>query len=53
MGVMTLPLMIMVDQKGNVSNLNVPVPEVESELAKLIKPATPTANALRSAPPTR
>jgi hypothetical protein len=54
MGVMTLPLMIMVDQKGNVANLNVPVAEVESELAKLIKPpVAPTANALRSPPTSR
>jgi peroxiredoxin len=53
MGITMLPQMIMVDQKGNVSNLNVPVAEVESELAKLIKPVAPTANALRTAPPTR
>jgi hypothetical protein len=52
MGVMTLPLMILVDQRGNVANHNVHVAELEGELAKLTKPATAgaAANALRSPP---
>jgi len=53
MGVLTLPLMILVDQKGNVANQNIHVAEVESELAKLSKPTTDTANALRGAPTSR
>jgi tetratricopeptide (TPR) repeat protein len=46
MGVMTLPLMILVDQKGNVANQNVHVEELDTELAKL-KPETGAANASR------
>ncbi len=53
MGVMTLPLMILVDQKGSVTNANVHVAELEGELAKLIKPSAGTANALRSPPTSR
>ncbi len=62
MGVMTLPLMVLVDQKGNVVNQNVHVAELEGELAKLIQPAAAvvkpaaaggTANALRSPPKSR
>ena len=45
MGVITLPLMILVDQKGNVANQNVHTAELESELAKLIKPADAAASA--------
>ena len=39
MGVITLPLMILVDQKGNVANQNVHVAELDTELARLAKPA--------------
>jgi TolA-binding protein/peroxiredoxin len=57
MGVMTLPLMILVDQRGNVTNTNIHVAELDTELAKLItKPAANsagTANALRSPPTSR
>ena len=48
MGVITLPLMILVDQKGNVANQNVHVAELDAELAKLAKPAAGTANAARA-----
>jgi hypothetical protein len=53
MGVITLPLMILVDQKGNVANQNVHVAELDTELARLAKPAAGTANALRGAPTSR
>lgn len=53
MGVMTLPLMILVDQKGNVANQNVHVAELDSELAKLAKPAAGATNALRPPAPIR
>ncbi len=54
MGVMTLPLMILVDQRGNVTNTNIHVAELDTELAKLTKPAAAgTANALRSPPTSR
>lgn len=53
MGVITLPLMILVDQKGNVANQNVHVAELDTELARLAKPAADTANALRGAPTSR
>jgi hypothetical protein len=54
MGVITLPLMILVDQNGKVANQNVHVAELDTELAKLVKPAADTANnALRSAPTSR
>ena len=53
MGVITLPLMILVDQTGKVANQNVHVAELDTELAKLAKPASDTANALRSAPTSR
>jgi TolA-binding protein len=52
-GVLTLPLMILVDQKGNVANQNVHIAELDSELAKLAKPASNTANALRDTPTSR
>ena len=51
MGVITLPLMILVDQKGNVANQNVHIAELDTELAKLAKPSAAASNALR-APPT-
>ena len=45
MGVMTLPLMLLVDQKGNVAHHNIHVgPELEGELGRLIPPTTGTAN---------
>lgn len=53
MGVITLPLMILVDQKGNVANQNVHVAELDTELARLSKTAADTANALRAAPTSR
>jgi TolA-binding protein len=55
MGVMTLPLMILVDQRGNVTNANIHVAELDTELAKLTKPAGAAgkANALRSPPTSR
>jgi thiol-disulfide isomerase/thioredoxin len=37
MGVMTLPLMILVDDKGRVVNRNVQAPELEAELKRLLK----------------
>ena len=39
MGVMTLPLMMLVDQNGNVANNNIHVAELEAELAGLLRPA--------------
>jgi thiol-disulfide isomerase/thioredoxin len=55
MGVMTLPLMVLVDQKGNVVNTNVQYADLDGELAKLTKPNANagTANALRSPPTAR
>jgi hypothetical protein len=53
MGVITLPLMILVDQKGNVANQNVHVAELDTELARLSKTAADTANALRGTPTSR
>jgi hypothetical protein len=55
MGVVTLPLMILVDQKGVIANQNVQAAQLETELAKLIKPAAGAgaANALRSVPTQR
>jgi hypothetical protein len=51
MGVITLPLMILVDQKGNVVNQNIHVAELDEALAKLTTPpAAETSNALRDAP---
>jgi hypothetical protein len=37
MGVMTLPLMILIDGQGNVVRDNIHAAEVEAELAKLLK----------------
>lgn len=53
LGVITLPLMILVDQKGNVANQNIQVAQLETELARLAKPASDTANALRGTPTSR
>jgi thiol-disulfide isomerase/thioredoxin len=50
LGVMTPPLMILVDQNGNVANHNIHVGEVETALAEMIRPATGTANN-RTPPP--
>ena len=40
MGVMTLPLMILVDQKGNVVSDNIYVDGLEPELQRLLGAAT-------------
>jgi thiol-disulfide isomerase/thioredoxin len=49
MGVMTLPLMVLVDQKGSVAHHNIHVgPEIEGELGRLIPPSTGTATTSRS-----
>jgi thiol-disulfide isomerase/thioredoxin len=53
MGVMTPPLMILVDQNGNVANHNIHVSELETELAALLRPKTGTANTPRVAPAPR
>jgi thiol-disulfide isomerase/thioredoxin len=53
MGVMTPPLMILVDQNGNVTNHNIHVSELETELAALVRPKTGTANTPRVAPAPR
>ena len=54
MGVITLPLMVLVDPKGNVVNPNVHVAELDTELARLAKPAAAgAANALRGPAPLR
>jgi tetratricopeptide (TPR) repeat protein len=55
MGVMTVPLMLLVDSKGTVVNQNVHAPELEGELAKLSPNAgaAGTANALRGVPTSR
>jgi peroxiredoxin len=47
MGVMTLPLMILVDRTGRVANNNIQVAELETELARLQQPAADTANTPR------
>jgi hypothetical protein len=49
MGVMTLPLMVLVDQQGNVVNNNIHVAELDIEVGKL---RTATAGA-KSGPPGR
>lgn len=48
LGVMTLPLMMLVDQNGNVANNNIHVAELEAELGKLTTPAANTANSANS-----
>jgi thiol-disulfide isomerase/thioredoxin len=52
MGVMTPPLMMLVDQTGKVVNQNIQVPELEAEFAKVQKPQG-NANALRGTTPPR
>jgi tetratricopeptide (TPR) repeat protein len=51
MGIMTLPLMVLVDRDGRVISHNTQIPELDAELNRLQKPAAGTANALRGAPP--
>lgn len=53
MGVMTLPLMILVDQNGNVANNNIHMAELESEYNRLTQPAANTANSARNRPSAR
>jgi hypothetical protein len=53
MGVITLPLVVLVDPQGNVANQNVQIAQLESEVAKLLQPAGTPANALRSPPAPR
>jgi thiol-disulfide isomerase/thioredoxin len=53
MGVTTPPVMILVDQNGNVAHNNIHVAELEAEFAKLTTPAGNTANSARTAPPPR
>jgi thiol-disulfide isomerase/thioredoxin len=49
MGVMTLPLMLLVDQKGSVAHNNIHVgAELDGELGRLIPPTTGTANSSRN-----
>jgi hypothetical protein len=52
LGVMTLPLMILIDQNGNVANNNIHAAELEAEFGRLA-PAANTANSARTAPPPR
>jgi hypothetical protein len=49
MGVMTLPLMVLVDQNGNVAKNSIHVAELEAELNRLSQPAANTANTSRAA----
>jgi hypothetical protein len=53
MGVITLPLVILVDQQGNVATQNVQVTQLDGEIAKLLQPAAAPANALRTPPAPR
>ena len=53
MGVMTPPLMILVDQTGKVVNHSIHVAELETEFARLQRPQSGTANSQRSTPPPR
>jgi thiol-disulfide isomerase/thioredoxin len=50
LGVMTVPLMILVDAKGNVVNDNIHVAELDTELNKLLAKPEGDANALRQPP---
>lgn len=50
MGIMTLPVMILVDQNGNVTNNNIQAAQLEAEFAKLTAPAGNAANLPRPAP---
>ena len=47
MGVLTTPLMILVDRNGNVANNNIQIAELEAELARLTQGSN-TANSARS-----
>jgi tetratricopeptide (TPR) repeat protein len=49
MGIMTIPLMVLVDRDGRVVNHNAQIPELQAELSRLQKPAA----ALRGAQPPR
>jgi len=54
LGVMTLPLMLLVDQNGMLAHNNIHVgTELEAELNRLIRPATGTATSPRDTPPRR
>ena len=53
MGVITLPLVILVDQQGNVANQNLQIAQLDTEVAKLLQPANAPANALRTPPAPR
>jgi hypothetical protein len=53
MGVITLPLVVLVDQQGNVANQNLQIAQLDSEVAKLLHPANAPANALRTPPAPR
>lgn len=46
LGIITVPLMILVDARGNVVNNNIQIAELDAELNKLVKPEG-DANALR------
>jgi thiol-disulfide isomerase/thioredoxin len=50
MGVMTPPLMVLIDQNGNVANNDIHAAELEAELNRLTNPAANTANSPRNAP---
>jgi thiol-disulfide isomerase/thioredoxin len=53
MGVTTPPVMILVDQNGNVANNNIHAAELEAECAKLTTPAGNAAKATRPGQPPR
>lgn len=54
LGVMTLPLMLLVDQNGMLVNNNIHVgTELDAELNRLIRPTTGTATSPRNTPPRR
>jgi hypothetical protein len=53
MGIMTLPLMILVDQDGRVVSHNIQLGELETQLAKLQNPTPAGANAQRGGPTAR
>lgn len=48
MGVMNLPLMVLVDQNGNVVNNNIHVAELDAALTRLVQPAANTATTPRT-----
>jgi hypothetical protein len=45
MGIMTLPLLVLVDRDGRVVNHNAQIPELQAELARLQKPAAASRSA--------